>query len=398
MTRILFVADNINVLDGIRRMLHADRKIWELEFVLSGEAALQSCEAGRFDVVVSDMRMPGMDGATLLGHVRDRYPETARIALSGYSDEALTARSLSVVHRFLVKPCNVSELRTTIERMCTLQELLNKPDIRRIIGTVGELPSLSSTYVHLTRVIKDPNASIAKVATIIEQDVAMSAKVLHLVNSAFFGLARSVTNLSEAVSLLGMETTKSLVLVTDAFKAFVPDKRVPQSTYESLERHAQEVACIASALPLEREERDVAVIAALLHDIGRLFMASKMPEEFCYVQARTASGACKLFEAEEELLGTSHAEIGAYLLGLWGIPNVVVEAIAHHHRPTRIPHTAFDSTMAVYVAELFASENDVKSTGLRVSELDESDRDCLESLGILSRYKEFSELTLSCRK
>jgi len=303
-----------------------------------------------------------------------------------------------VVHRFLVKPCNVSELRTTIERMCTLQDLLTNPDIRRIIGAVGELPSLSSTYKHLTRVINDPNASIVKVAAIIEQDVAMTAKVLHLVNSAFFGLARSVTNLSDAVSFLGMETTKNLVLATDAFKAFVPDRRAPQSTFESLERHAQEAACIASAFSLEREERDVAVIAALLHDIGRLFMASKMPEAFCAAQALAASRPCKLFEAEEELLGTSHAEIGAYLLGLWGLPSVVVEAIAHHHRPTRIAHSGFDSTIAVYVAELLASENEEDPSGLQARGLDESDRDCLESLGILSRYKEFSELALPCRK
>jgi len=398
MRRILFVDDDKNILDGIRRMLHTDRTRWEMSFALSGEVAMQLCEAGSFDVVVSDMRMPGMDGATLLGHIRDRYPDTARIALSGYSDDALTARSLPVVHRFLVKPCNVSELRTTIERMCTLQELLNKPDIRRIIGTVGELPSLSSTYVHLTKVIQDPNASIVKVAAIIEQDVAMSAKVLHLVNSAFFGLARSVTNLSDAVSFLGMETTKNLVLATDAFKAFVPDRRVHQSTYESLERHAREAACIASALSLGREERDVAVIAALLHDIGRLFMASKMPEAFCSVQSLAASRPCKLFEAEEELLGTSHAEIGAYLLGLWGLPNVVVEAIAHHHRPTRIPHSGFDSSIAVYVAELLASENEENPTGPPASGLDESDRVCLESLGILSRYQEFSELALPCRK
>ena len=104
-------------------MLHADRDRWDMQFVVGGEAALQACEAGSFDVVISDMRMPGMDGATLLGHIRDRFPNTARIILSGYSDAALATRAIPVAHRFLAKPCNASELQSTIERVCTLQDV-----------------------------------------------------------------------------------------------------------------------------------------------------------------------------------------------------------------------------------------------------------------------------------
>src|SRR5271166_7105540 len=111
MKRILFVDDEVKILDGIQRMLRADRFRWDMHFVLGGEAALQACEASSFDVVISDMRMPGMDGATLLGHIRDRFPNTARIILSGYSEVALVARSVHVAHRFLTKPCNAAELQ-----------------------------------------------------------------------------------------------------------------------------------------------------------------------------------------------------------------------------------------------------------------------------------------------
>lgn len=145
MKRILFVDDESKILDGIRRMLHADRKRWDMQFAIGGEAALQACESGSFDVVISDMRMPEMDGATLLSHIRDRFPSTARIVLSGYSDVTLATRAVPVVHRFLTKPCNATELQATIERVCTLQDILCTPEIRRIVGTVGELPSLSST-------------------------------------------------------------------------------------------------------------------------------------------------------------------------------------------------------------------------------------------------------------
>ena len=167
MKRILFVDDESNVLDGIRRMLRADRTRWDMHFAVGGEAALRICETRAFDVVVSDLRMPGMDGATLLGHIRDRCPSTARLLLSGYAEVALATRSVSVAHSFLAKPCGALELQSTIERVCAQQDILCTPEVRRIVGTVGELPSLSSTYIGLRQAVSDPSTSISQVAEII---------------------------------------------------------------------------------------------------------------------------------------------------------------------------------------------------------------------------------------
>jgi HD-like signal output (HDOD) protein len=396
MKRILFVDDESKILDGIRRMLYTQRSQWEMEFSLGGEAALKACEAGSFDVVVSDMRMPGMDGATLLGHIRDLYPNTARIILSGYSEAALAIRAVPVAHRFLAKPCNAADLQSTIDQLCTLQGILNSPDIRRIVGSIGELPSLSSTYLNLAEALRDPNTSISHVAQIIEEDVAMSAKVLQLVNSAFFGVAQKVTSLSGAATYLGMETMKNLALASEAFRVFVPGSRIPQSFCESIQRHAQRTAAIANALPLEKKMRETAVVAALLHDVGRLIISSAMPDQFCAVRALATERGCKFFEAEEELLGTTHAEIGAYLLGLWGIPNLAVEAIAHHHRPTRIAHTGLDCTIAVYVADLLADEMEAHPEGTKGMELGEYERECLEAMGVLPQLAEFREIAREC--
>lgn len=397
MKHILFVDDESNILDGIRRSLYADRDRWDMQFVVGGAAALEACEASNFDIVISDMRMPGMDGATLLKHIRDRFPNTARIILSGFSDAALSTQAVAVAHRFLAKPCNASELHLAIERVCAMQELLSSPEIRKIVGAVSQLPSLSSTYTDLTRAVKDPKISIRQVTEIIERDIAMSAKVLQLANSAFFGLSRKVTSLPSAVSFLGIETIKNLALTSEVFRVFVPDKRVPQSVCDSIQQHAMRTAAIAGALPVERGTRDVSVVAALLHDIGSLFLASAMPNQFCQVLARVRESGCKSFEAEMELLGTSHAEIGAYLLGLWGIPHLAVEAIAHHHHPTRIPHSAFDCTTAVYVADLLAGELEDHPEGYNGLELAERDRACLETLGVLDQLPEFRELALQGR-
>jgi HD-like signal output (HDOD) protein len=187
--------------------------------------------------------------------------------------------------------------------------------------------------------VADPGTSTTQLASIIEKDVAMSAKILQLANSAFFGLGQQVTTLQNATTYLGTATIKNLALVSEAFRIFVPDARIPQSAYASMQRHSQHTAALAALLPVDRAIRDVTVVAALLHDIGTLFLASTIPDRYCAVLALAAERGCKVFEAEQELLGTSHAEIGAYLLGLWGIPSLTVEAIAHHHDPTRIPHT-----------------------------------------------------------
>jgi len=395
MKRILFVDDESKILDAIRRMLYPDKKRWDMEFVTSGEAALEACERGCFDVVISDMRMPGMDGATLLGHIQDRFPGTARIVLSGYSELEMATRAAQVAHRFLTKPCSASDLQTTIERVCTLQDILSGVEMRRVIGSVGELPSLSSVYASLAQAVKNPETPIKEIAAIVEQDMAMTAKVLQLANSAFFGLARTVTSLSAAVSFLGMDTIKNLVLITETFKAFAPDKRIPVHEYESLQANAQRTANIAVKLPITPETpRDVIVLAALLHDIGKLILASKMPEQFCSAHALGQTRGCEPFQAEEELLGISHAEIGAYLLGLWGLPHLAVEAIAHHHRPTRIPHTGFDGCIALYVADLLAREPTAGIGNLSACKLHESERAYLEELGVLDRLPEFHELAM----
>ena len=397
MKRILFVDDESKILDGIRRMLHGDRERWDLQFAVGGEAALRACEAGGFDVVISDMRMPGMDGATLLGHIRDRFPGTVRIVLSGYSDSGLSTRAVPVAHRFLAKPCNGVELQATIERVCILQDLLSTAELRQVVGSIGELPSLSSTYTSLQQAVRNPNTSIPQVAEIIERDMGMSAKVLQLVNSAFFGLAQTVTTLQSAASYLGMETIKNLALASETFRVFAPDSRIPQSFCESIQRQAHRTAAIAGTLPVAKKTRDVTVVSALLHNIGSLILASKMPDRFCSTLARASERGCEDFEAEEELLGISHAEIGAYLLGLWGFPNLAVEAIAHHHHPTRIPHTDFDSSVAVYVADLLAHELEVHPEDSTGSELTESDRTCLKTLGISGRFTEFRHLALESR-
>jgi HD-like signal output (HDOD) protein/CheY-like chemotaxis protein len=389
MKRILFVDDEENVLDGIRRMLRSTRDEWEMEFVASGDAALQACSERAFDVVVSDLRMPGMDGAQLLSEIRDRYPGTARIVLSGYSDAALAAKAVPVAYRVLGKPCDPAELKETIERVCTLQEVISQPALRRVIGTLGELPTLSATYLALSRAINDEASSISTIAKIVEQDVGMSTKILQVANCGFFGLSSGASSIAQAVGYLGMNVIKTLALQTETFRAFVPSARIPTSYWEKMQRNSQHTAVIAGTLPVTREIREVTMVAALLHDAGVLALASAMPDRFTLVLDEIEQNNCSQVEAEEAIFGTSHAEIGAYLLGLWGIPSIAIEAIAHHHHPSRIHHIGLDCSLAVYLSDLIAHGMEKPPSDSDEEGLTASDRMELEKLGLLAQYAGF---------
>jgi HD-like signal output (HDOD) protein/CheY-like chemotaxis protein len=392
MKRILFVDDERNVLDGIRRMMHGDRGHWEMKYAVGGEEALRAFDGGDgFDVIVSDMLMPGVNGVELLQTVRERYPNTARLILSGYAENALAAKAATVAHQLVSKPCVASDLRAVIERVCTLQDVLRTPELRAVVSKIDKLPSLSETYIALTRVLENPSVCIRKVARIIESDIAMSAKILQLVNGAFFGPAQKVTQIEPAIEYLGLDTIRNLALTSEVFTVFKPDRRFPSALFTEMQAHSRWSAAIVNTFDLQRNDRDVAAVSSLLHDIGHLILAAKMPDCFSQIQERVAREHCRTFEAEEQLLGVSHAEIGAYLLGLWGIDDHVVEAIAHHHHPTRFVHAKLDPTVAVYLADLLTHEIEEHPGDPNGQQLIEAERAELRTLGVMDRYASLRE-------
>lgn len=356
MIRILFVDDEQNVLQGLKRMLHARRSEWEMAFAQSGDAALTILEVTPFDVIVSDMRMPGMDGATLLACVRERYPHVIRIILSGHADADAAFRAVPVAHQFLAKPCDPGSLQVAVERAFGLKKVLNDESLSRTVGSLDELPALPRSCAALTKSLSDPDVSLNDVAGIVEQDVAIATKVLQLVNSAFFGLAHEISSVRTAVSYLGVDVLKGLVLSIGVFRACGQVNVTGGFSLEQLQAHAFLTAQVAGSLPVAKHLRETTVLAALLHDVGKLILAARMPAHLARVLGAARERQQPLFDVERELMGVTHAEIGAYLLGLWALPWAVVEAVAHHHEPTRVPQQGFDSLAAVHIANILAAE------------------------------------------
>ncbi len=389
--RILFVDDDPNVLQGLRRMLRTMRHEWSMEFAASGRDALEILEQVPFDVVVTDMRMPGMDGAALLTEVMKRYPQIVRIVLSGQSDEDTILRSVGPAHQYLSKPCDADRLKATVGRACALRDLLGDGSLKRLVSQMETLPSLPSTYVELMDVLRSGKASMVEVGEIISKDIGMSAKVLQLVNSAFFGLPRHVSSPTEAAVLLGIDTVKALVLSVHVFSQFDPEK-LQSFSIPALQRHSLATAALAKAIAeaenLDPMFRDHAFMAGLLHDSGKLILAANLPDRYKAAFAQASEHQVPLHDAERPIFGATHAEVGATLLGLWGLPDAIVEAVAYHHSPAECVGNSFSPLTAVHVAD--ALEHGRQEAGLSASLLDD---EYLDRIGVADRLPVWQNLT-----
>lgn len=347
MTRVLFVDDEPMVLEALRNAMRGKRKEWEMVFSASGATALLELARTPVDVIVTDMRMPEMDGADFLARASKVCPGATRIVLSGHMQEESLARAAITAHRYLTKPCGNAMLCATISRALELRALLLNERVRACVGEIESLPTVPSVYRALNDMLLNDGASAEQVAAIVEEDVGISAKLLHLVNSAFFGLSRKTTSLREAVRYLGIGTIRSLVLSHSVFE------QLGQSSpglAEQGHEHALKCAAIARQLANGGPEGELAFTAGLLHDVGTLVLSSRMPEEYSDICARATASSSPVHVVESERLGVNHAEVGAYLLGLWGLPHEVLDIVAFHHSPWATT-SPIDAMSAVRLAE-----------------------------------------------
>lgn len=389
MKSVLFVDDDANVLAGLKRMLRPLRSEWATEFVDSGESALAYMAEHPVDIIVTDMRMPGMDGVQLLEQVVARFPAAVRIALSGHSDQEMLIRAAGLAHQYLSKPCETEELKSTLCRSLALRDHCQNKTIARLVSRVSSLPSLPHNYCEILQEIKSPEPSLRRVAEIISRDAAMTAKVLQLVNSAFFGTARRVTDPLHAVTLLGLQTVNGLVLTVGVFSQL--DKvQIASFSADELIAHSLRVADLAKKIASSRTKDEAlcgeAFVAGVLHDVGKLIFASNFPRQ--YGEAVTDALECgyALCDLEREAFGADHADLGAYILGLWGLPSTLVEAVAFHHHPAKAQSTGFSALTAVHIANVLSHRD---PEGQLPSGIDES---YLHSIGVLNELPAWSRL------
>jgi HD-like signal output (HDOD) protein/CheY-like chemotaxis protein len=374
MKRLLFVDDEATVLEATELMLSGMRGQWDMRFVSSGADALKAMAAGPADAVISDMRMPGMTGAELLNEVMEKYPRTIRFALSGYTDTDTIMSCVGGTHQFLAKPCNTETLQTAILRALSMGDHVNNDQIQALVKQLKTLPSLPSLYFDILRELRSPNTPLERIGALMARDPGMTVKILHVVNSVFFGLGRPLTDPTEAVVQLGLETIKSLVLVLHIFSQFDSSPGVKMRVQE-LHHHSLATGVMARRIArLAKREpwlADECFTAGLLHDIGRLVLVANLPYDSGRATAEWKEKGIPMADAERAVFGASHADVGGYLLALWGLPMPLVEAAAFHHSPGASSGREFTPLTAVHVADALSHEHDQAPAG-ELAQLDEA--------------------------
>jgi HD-like signal output (HDOD) protein/ActR/RegA family two-component response regulator len=361
--RILFVDDEPMLLTGLQRSLRPMRSEWDMVFAAGGAEALAAIDQQTFDIIVTDMRMPGMDGAQLLEEVKKRSPQTLRMVLSGQSDRETILRSVNPAHQFISKPCEGGELKSRLIRAFALKDLLQNPGLRELVTKLDCLPSLPHVYLQLNEELGRPDPLLSRIDELIGADMAMTAKVLKLVNSAFFGLPCEISRASHAVKLLGLDTLRALVLSAHVFEIFESHLLTTEDV-QRISDHCLAVSNAARKIALlehaDQRTLDESFTAGLLHDAGKLILASALGEQYGKVLEYSGKADVGLYAAERELLGCCHGQVAAYLFGAWGLPGTIVEAVAWHDDPAESLSVKFSPLAAVHVASVYYDE---KSSG-----------------------------------
>ena len=377
--RILFVGEDLVLWEQLQGPFPNEENTRDVAFAKTGLQALASLSQSPCDAIVADMQIPGMNGAQLLDEVMQRSPSTLRFIRASLADQNTAMKCVGTAHQYLLKPSDAQTIGNALERAFSLETWLPSDAVQKLIAQMKKLPSPPNLYFKIVAELQSPDSSIESIGSLVAQDPVLSAKLLQVVNSAVFGLQLQVVSAAEAVMYLGMETTKALVLLAHTFSYF--DKvRSAEFSVERLWKH-----CVLTGKFAEQISRsygcDAEVVgqsftAGMLHDIGKLLLAANLPNEFKSALLKARENKVHIGEGETAVFGVTHAELGACLLGIWGLPTPIVEAVAMHHHPIRFLSKQFCPLTAVHVANAIeheiTKEKAGESTGAVQAAVDES--------------------------
>lgn len=391
-SRILFVDDELAVLKGLERALRSQREVWDMAFADSGARALQMLRHGDFDAIVTDMCMPDMDGIGLLESVVAEYPHMIRIVLSGHSDRGLVVKSALLAHQYLNKPCSVKLLKATLERVFRQGELVDNEALRKAVNGLSCIPTLRSSFEAMIAAMDSPDPSLRDIGQVIGRDPSLAVKLMQLAGTGFFNTGRQVTSCVEAVGLIGLDNLRELVFSVGIFCRLEGGRDGDGSLAEEVLSKGVEVGQLARRIALYEgcgeDFAQACFLSGLWHDIGILALEKSLPGGYARVKSRAQSQPMDLWRTEQELLGTSHAAIGGYMLELWGIPGPVVEAVTFHHSPSFAKCQDFCPLAAVHIADVLLHRQE----GEQYPEVAHLDEMFLQKLGLAARLEQWQTL------
>ena len=390
--RVLFVLDKKPASETLVSALKETNPEWTVETAESGKAAIAALKESRYEVVFSDLALADQNGVDFLNQVWRDHPRAVRFLFASEADWTSVVNAVLGTHQVVHKEAEPEKIRELIDRVLSVDNLIQNQTLKELVSRMRTFPSLPSSYFEVMKELGSPDASADRVGELIAKDLAMTTKMIQMVNSAFFGMQRQITDPTEAVMVLGMETVRSLVLSIQAFSQF--DKVKPiYFSIDKVWKHSMAVAKIAREIVMfETKDPNMAneaYTAGLLHDVGKLILATNLDDQYSGALKLAKSKSIPAWEVEHEVFSASHAEVGGYLLSHWGLPVAIVEATALHHNPGNSPSTEFTPLTAVHVANVLESENLKEPNGFVQPVIDEA---YLERIGMGMRLDIWREV------
>jgi len=354
---ILFVDDEQEILDALRRMLHPMSDRWDMVFEGNGRRALDLMAKNPFDVIIADMQMPGMNGVELLGRVKKRHPYVIRIILSGISDIGLIPQVLPVVHQFLGKPVDSKRIISTITRACAVKDMFTNDTLSEVILRMDTLPSHPVLYTELRDELRKQEPSTKRLGDIISRDMGLTLKLCQLCYSGYIAGSQMALEPRQAVNIIGISTIRDIADAATVLPGYnkalfaTPPLR---DLWEHCFRTARIAKVIAQVEDFDQETMVETYLATFLHDIGKIILAVHLPDEYALMLSLAENHGMRQFAAEKQVFGSGHSGVGAPLLALWGLPASVVLPVAHHDEPSRCQDKEMMvQTAIVHTADIF---------------------------------------------
>jgi HD-like signal output (HDOD) protein len=383
--RILFIDDEPALLDSLTRVMRPLKNEWEIDVQKPSEA-LERLKHERYDVIVTDLRLPVLNGMPVVSQVMERQPDSIRVAFRPSEPANQQTQSLLGANQHVIaRSADLENLRETVERISRMRDRLHDDNMRALISEIDGLPAVPAVCQELNRTLAQDDFSMRDVASVVEKDPALCAKILQLVNSPFFGLNRKLTQLHDAVSFLGTSMLKNLVASVTLWRTLEGIRPSAIAQLQRVHARCQRVGGLARRMMAkERARAEEAFVSGLLHDIGVTMLIAYLPERYDRISAEMLNTGLSFYEVERSLYSLDHAEIGAHLLDAWGLPFQVLEAVAFHSSAPNLRHTRLEPADAVYIAQALLDARD------RSLELDECiDETYLEQLGVAGQFAEW---------
>lgn len=358
MKRVLFVDDNETVLNTYRNVFSRKKDEWQCFFAIDVMDAIDILAYAEIDIIISDLDMPLYNGAQLLTYVQGRFPGITRIIFSGSHDVKQNMQTVNCAHRFISKPHTIADIEAVIEQIYHLYRTLIDAKTRYILNGITNLPALPSVYYEIIEEFSKEDYSLSVIAELISSDIGLTVEILKMVNSAYFGLNETISSAHQAVTLLGGEIVKGLILTAHISRSFTLEEQT--FSIETWEDHSLLTGIFCKAIAeyenMSKDQTELAFVCGILHDVGRIILATAFPEKYQKVVEISTATKRPLEEVEKEVIGATHSTVGAYLLGLWGLPNTLVESVATHHTPSKFHGEERDFVQILHLADLFTYE------------------------------------------